>query len=203
MEILQRKIQPDLDTEKMRVCRGETKMKETEFNDEEEKQETEQSEKKEKKKWSFLWIYLLLILLILVCLFLRSCQIWDKPIPEPDRVYEEDVTPNRATVLYSDENRRVNLAISGSYRISDEYPLFYIGFPEENIFDVVFTLKDLDGRQLYQTDYIAPGTSVAIDGTVFLEKGEQQLECLVSVYQQDSGVLVSDCTTVVLDINYQ
>ena len=45
--------------------------------------------------------------------------------------------------------------------------------------------------------------TLSIDGTVFLEKGEQQLECLVSVYQQDSGVLVSDCTTVVLDINYQ
>ena len=180
-------------------------MKKNDFNNKEEKQEEDkkQSEKQKKKKHSIFSIYLLLVLLILLCLLLRSCQIWDNPIPEPDRVYEEDVTPNRGTVLYSGENRRVNLAIAGSYCITDEYPVFYIGFPKENVFDVVFTLKDLDGTELYKTDYVAPGTSVAIDGTTFLEKGEQQIECLVSVYLQDSGGLVSDCTTVVLNINYE
>ena len=180
-------------------------MKKNDFNNKEEKQEEDkkQSEKQKKKKHSIFSIYLLLVLLILLCLLLRSCQIWDNPIPEPDRVYEEDVTPNRGTVLYSGENRRVNLAIAGSYRITDEYPVFYIGFPKENVFDVVFTLKDLEGIELYKTDYVAPGTSVAIDGTTFLEKGEQQIECLVSVYLQDSGGLVSDCTTVVLNINYE
>ena len=180
-------------------------MNKNDFNNKEEKQEQDkkQSEKQKKKKHSIFSIYLLLVLLILLCLLLRSCQIGDNPIPEPDRVYEEDVTPKRGTVLYSGENRRVNLAIAGSYRITDEYPVFYIGFPKENVFDVVFTLKDLDGTELYKTDYVAPGTSVAIDGTTFLEKGEQQIECLVSVYLQDSGGLVSDCTTVVLNINYE
>ena len=180
-------------------------MTKNDFNNEEEnqEQEKEQLKKQKKKKHHLFSIYLLLVLLILLCLFLRSCQIWDNPIPEPDRVYEEDVTPNRGTVLYSGENRRVNLAIAGSYRITDEHPIFYIGFPKENVFDVVFTLKDLNGTELYKTNYVAPGTSVAIDGTEFLEKGEQQIECLVSVYLQDSGGLLSDCTTVVLNINYE
>lgn len=175
-------------------------MKKIDFNNQ---KESEPHERKEKKKWSIFSMYWFLILLVLLCLMLRSCHIWDNPVPVPDRVYEEDVIPNRGTVLYSGENRRINLAIAGSYRITDEYPIFYIGFPKDNVFDVVFTLKDLEGRQLYQTDYVAPGTSVAIDGTAFLEKGEQQIECLVSVYLPDSGGLVSDCTTVVLNVNYE
>lgn len=165
------------------------------------KEENELHKKKDKKKWLIFPLFFLLILLILICLLLHSCQIWDNPLP--DKVYEEDVTSNYGMVVYSNESKRVNLAISGNYRITDEHPVFYIGFPKENNFDVVFTLKDLNGTQLYQTDYVAPGTNVAIDGTTFLEKGEQQIECLVSIYQQDLGNLVSDCTTMILNIHYE
>lgn len=111
--------------------------------------------------------------------------------------------PSYEDVIPSQENKRLSLAISDGYRITDEHPVFYIGFPEENIFDVVLTLKDLDGTELYQTNYIAPGTNVAFDGTTFLTKGDQQVECLVSIYSHESGALISDCTTVVLNIKYE
>ena len=184
----------------MRISEGKTNMEKMDF---ENNEETRLCEKKEKKKWSIVPLFVLFILLILLCLLLHSCQIWNNPIPIVDRVYEKDMTTNHGTTLYSDESKRVNLAISGNYRITDERPLFYIGFPKENVFDVVFILKDLNGAPLYQTDYVAPGTNVAIDGTSFLKKGEQQIECLVAIYQQDSGTLVSDCTTMVLNINYE
>ena len=118
-------------------------------------------------------------------------------------IYEEDCRPDTEDIVPTDENKRLCLAICDSYQISEEHPVFYIGFPEENIYDVVFTLKDAAGKELYRTNYVAPGTNTAIDGTAFLEKGSQQVECLVSVYDHDSGVLISDCTTVVLNINYE
>ncbi len=90
-----------------------------------------------------------------------------------------------------------------NYRISDDKPYFYIGFPEENAYDVVFTMLGADGEELYRTDYVAPGTSVAVDGTAFLAKGERKVDCLVSIYDRDSGALVSDCTTVVLNVSYK
>lgn len=157
-----------------------------------------------RRKKSLMKVILTVILLILLCLCFRSCRARDEPVvPEPDRVYEEDYTPDYEDVIPSQENKRLSIAISDSYRITDENPVFYIGFPEENIFDVVFTLKDIQGQELYKTKYIAPGTNVAIDGTAFLGKGEQQVECLVSVYNHDTGMLISDCTTVVLNIKYE
>ena len=156
-----------------------------------------------RRKRRFMKVLAIIILFILICLCFRSCRARDEPQPEPDRIYEENHVPSYEDIIPSQENKRLNLAISDSYRITDENPVFYIGFPKENIFDVVFILKDSDGNELYKTNYIAPGTNVAIDGTEFLEKGNQQVECLVSIYSHDSGVLISDCTTVVLNINYE
>ena len=127
----------------------------------------------------------------------------DEPAPAPKIIYEEDCRPDIEEIVPTDANKRLCLAICDSYQISEEHPVFYIGFPEENIYDVVFTLKDAVGKELYRTNYVAPGTNTAIDGTAFLEKGSQQVECLVSVYDHDSGVLISDCTTVVLNIDYE
>lgn len=159
--------------------------------------------KEEKRKHPMLKVMLIILLLLLLCLCFRSCRARDEPLPEPDRIYEEDYTPDYGDVLPSAENGRLNLALSKSYHITDEHPVFYIGFPEENVFDVVLTLRGLEGDLLYQTDLIAPGTNTAINGTEFLQKGTQQMECLVSVYEHDSGVLVSDCITVILNISYE
>lgn len=156
-----------------------------------------------RRKKSLMKVILTVIILILLCLCFRSCRARDEPTPNTDRVYEEDHTPSYEDVIPSQENKRLSLAISDGYRITDEHPVFYIGFPEENIFDVVLTLKDLEGTELYQTNYIAPGTNVAFDGTTFLTKGDQQVECLVSIYSHESGALISDCTTVILNIKYE
>ncbi len=165
------------------------------------------SQKKErtgrgKRKWILPAV--LIGIAVVICLLLRSCRARDEPflIDTPERVYEENVTVEK-DVTPSPENKRLNLAISDSYRISEEHPLFYIGFPEENIYDVILTIKGDDGEELYKTNYIAPGTNVAIDGTAFLEKGKHKLNCLVSIYNHDTGMLVSDCTTVVLNLNYE
>lgn len=146
---------------------------------------------------------ILIGMVILVGLLYFFGRARDEPAPDPEIVYEEDCRPDTEEIVPTDANKRLCLAICDSYRISEEHPVFYIGFPEENIYDVVFTLKDAAGKELYRTNYIAPGTNTAIDGTTFLDKGSQQVECLVSVYNHDSGVLISDCTTVVLNINYE
>lgn len=182
-------------------------------------QERRKRAKKRKRKQRIVAVILGALIVILIVLSLRSCRQEYGPYPgtekgteresETDRVYEEDggntsesgsgvteVTPTKA-------NRRLNLALSDGYRITDEHPLFYIGYPMDNVFDVVFTLKDSEGRELYKTNYVAPGTNVAIDGTAFLGKGEYKLDCLVAVYDHDSGAAVSECTTIELKIKYE
>lgn len=151
-------------------------------------------------KWGILWkIFVGIVILIGILYFFGRAR--DEPALEI--IYEEDCRPDTENIVPTDTNKRLCLAICDSYQISEEHPVFYIGYPEENIYDVVFTLKDAAGNELYQTNYIAPGTNTAIDGTAFLEKGVHQVECLVSVYDHDSGVLISDCTTVVLNIDYE
>lgn len=162
----------------------------------------------DKSKKSPIKIILIIIILILLCLCLRSCQAEDvdtEALPQV-RTYEESSYPEYESFVSeqdNDQNNRLNLALARCYRITDEYPIFYIGFPQENVFDVIFTLKDLEGKELYQTNFVAPGTNTAIDGTAFLQKGKQQVECLVSIYEHDSGTLISDCTTIILNINYE
>lgn len=146
---------------------------------------------------------ILIGVMILICILFCFARARDEPAPAPEIIYEEDCRPDTEDIVPTDANKRLCLAICDSYQISEEHPVFYIGYPEENIYDVVFTLKDAAGKELYRTNYVAPGTNTAIDGTAFLEKGSQQVECLVSVYDHDSGVLISDCTTVVLNIDYE
>lgn len=164
----------------------------------------EKEKEKEGKKRRKKFLALALFLLILLILCLRSCRARDEPLPDdPDRVYEEDSSRDADDAVPAGEEKRLNIAVSENYRITDGNPYFYIGFPEENAYDAVFTLKDTAGKELYRTDYVAAGTNVAIDGTAFLRKGEQKVDCVVSVYERDTGALVSDCTTVVLNISYQ
>ena len=181
------------------------KGQEVDFDEKKKRKKKQQDEDKDKKKQKrdVILLIIIFILITLLCLFLRSCGTGNEIVAETERVYEENCTSSYGNPIPSEENKRLNIALSESYHITEEHPVFYIGFPEENIFDVVFTIKDLEGNELYQTKYIAPGTNVGIDGTKFLEKGKQQVECLISVYCHDLGTLISDCTTVVLNINYE
>lgn len=165
--------------------------------------ENSSTEKKSRKKKAAA-ILLLIFILILIILCFRSCRARDEPLPDDaERVYEEDHGRDADASVPAGGEKRLNLAVAGRYRITDEKPCFYIGFPAENAYDVVFALKDGAGNELYKTNYVSAGTNVAIDGTAFLHKGEQKIDCLVSVYDHDTGALVSDCTTVVLNINYE
>lgn len=160
----------------------------------------------EKKSWKkkAAAIFLLILILILILLCFRSCRARDEPLPDgTERVYEEDHGRDADASVPAGDEKRLNLAVAGRYQITDEEPYFYIGFPAENAYDVVFALKDEAGNELYKTNYVSAGTNVAIDGTAFLAKGEQKVDCLVSVYDHNTGALVSDCTTVVLNISYR
>lgn len=166
--------------------------------------------KKEQRKKTVIHFLIALVILVIICLAFRSCRARDEPAPTPtpDRIYEEDCTTTpkpteEATTSTEDVAKRLNLAVTGEYHISDEEPLFYIGYPKDNVYDVVFTLKDADGNELYKTNFVAPGTNIAIDGTAFLEKGQQKINCLIGIYAKDSGQLLSNCTTVVLNVSYE
>lgn len=178
-------------------------------NSEEEKREKErkkEDEEKERRKRRrrIVNTILIVIIIILILLCFRSCRARDEPLPDgTERTYEEDCRPGREDEAFGADGKRLNIAVAQDYRISDDKPYFYIGFPEENAYDVVFTMLGADGEELYRTDYVAPGTSVAVDGTAFLAKGEQKVDCLVSIYDKGSGALVSDCTTVVLNVSYK
>lgn len=160
-----------------------------------------------RRKKSTVLLTVFIIILVLICLLLRSCRARDEPaIIPPEREYETsyqelDALPEE--MIPTQENQRLNLIISDSYQISDEEPCFCLRYPEENIFDVVFTIKDSAGKELYRTNYVAPGKNVAINITESIPKGEQTVDCLVSVFDHETGAPVSSCTTVALNISYQ
>lgn len=110
------------------------------------------------RKKTVLLVLAVAVLLLMSILFLRSCRARDEPLPDTQRTYGESRQSVRDCPVPTEENKRLNLALSDSYHISEEHPLFYIGFPEENIFDVVFTIKDSKGNVLYETDYVKPGS---------------------------------------------
>jgi len=169
---------------------------------EREKEDEEKERRKRRRRIVNTILIVLIIILILLCF--RSCRARDEPLPDDTkRLYEEDCRPGREDEALGAAEGRLNIAVAQNYRISDDKPYFYIGFPDENAYDVVFTMLGADGEELYRTDYVAPGTSVAVDGTAFLAKGERKVDCLVSIYDRDSGALVSDCTTVVLNVSYK
>lgn len=176
--------------------RKRTQTQETDVNNPKEKEE-----RREKNR--IFGYFILLVLLLFLCILFHSCRARDEPEPFLDRVYEEDKHHSTLDLVPTGENKRLNLAISDQYVVTDEEPVFYIGYPEENQYDVVFSLLDKTGSTMYQTKFVAPGTNVAIDGSSFLTKGEQTIDCLVSIYDHDNGALVSDCVTVVLNLNYQ
>lgn len=169
--------------------------------DERKKKDGEKERGKRRRRTAGVILIVLIILLLLLCF--RSCGPGDGPPGNEERVYEEDSRPRREYGIPSAGGGRLNIAVAQEYRISDDSPYFYIGFPEDNAYDAVFAMLGAGGEELYRTDYVAPGTRVAVDGTAFLAKGEHKVDCLVSVYDRDSGMPVSACTTVVLNVSYR
>jgi hypothetical protein len=169
-------------------------------------------EKLEKHARRIVMIILIIIILLLICF---SCELnrYEEemyPLGEPisdEWVYETDSSPEDSfsedATFTGGEDRRVNLQLSDSYEISDEEPMFYIGYPETNLFDITLSFLDGEKNVLYRTDYIAPGTNAAIDGTAFLEKGSQKIRCLVSAYDRDTGQEISSCTSILLNVLYK
>ena len=123
---------------------------------EREKEDEEKERRKRRRRIVNTILIVLIIILILLCF--RSCRARDEPLPDgTKRMYEEDCRPGREDEASGAAGGRLNIAVAQNYRISDDRPYFYIGFPEENAYDVVFTMLGADGEELYQTDYVAPG----------------------------------------------
>lgn len=156
------------------------------------KQKKEQ--KKKKKRW-LLWILLILIILLL---FWRCSR---EETPDFIREYEEHIE-RQYDKMEAGDNARLNMAVNQLYEISDKEPFFYIGYPENNGYEIVLTFFSDRGEQLYQTKYIAPGTNVKIPGGDFAEKGLWEYSCNIAAYDQETGMLVSDSIQVIMKIQY-
>lgn len=156
-------------------------------------------EKEQQKKKRKYWLLLLLLLLLLGIAFLWFRE--DTPSVFI-RAYEEHVERQYGNAELG-ENARLNIAVSQKYEISEKIPYFYIGYPENNEYDIILTFGTEDGTKLYQTNYIAPGTNVKIPGIDFVEKGTKEYYCNIAVYELDTGKLVSDTINVIMKIQYE
>ena len=156
------------------------------------KQKKEQ--KKKKKSW-LLWILLILLILLL---FWRCSR---EETPDFIREYEEHIE-RQYDNMEAGDNARLNMAVSQLYEINDKEPFFYIGYPENNGYDIVLSFFSDSGEVLYQTKYIAPGTNVKIPGGNFAEKGLREYSCNIAAYDQETGELISDSVQVIMKIQY-
>ena len=162
----------------------------------------EENDKKKKEKKSRLRkriiIVLVMVLFLLLILFLLQRKETEVYIREYEKHMEKIWETQEAK-----ENPRINIAISQRYEISDESPLFYIGYPKDNQFDIVLTFYDELDNVLYETKYIQPDTSVAIDGTKFLSKDIEEYRCNISAFDRSTGKLVSSYVNVIMKIHYE
>ena len=158
------------------------------------KEEVEKQKKKKREKYICVLLLLLFLFLLFLLFFQRDsllvflCE------------YEKNV--QREYTESSSGNLKLNLAISQNYEISDDYLMFYIGYLEENVYDIVLTFCKLDDEILYQPKYISAGTDITINGTKFCEKRISEYVCQVSAYDVQTGKLVSDCINVIMKVNY-
>lgn len=157
----------------------------------------EKSKKKRKciKRAVLTLVIAVLLFIIFILLSREETKVYIREYEEHvERLWEDRETK---------ENPRINIAISQRYEISDENPLFYIGYPEDNAFDIVLTFYDELNNVLYETKYIQPGTNVAIDGTSFVSKDIEEYRCHISAYDTESGKLVSSSVNVIMKIHYK
>ena len=101
--------------------------------------EENNKEKKEKKSRQLKRIIIVLVMVFLLLLIFFLLQ--RKETEVYIREYEKHVEKIWET-QEAKENPRINIAISQRYVISDESPLFYIGYPKDNQFDIVLTFYD-------------------------------------------------------------
>ena len=162
----------------------------------------EENDKKKKEKKSRqrkrIIIVLVMVLLLLLMLFLLQRKETEVYIREYEKHVEKIWETQEAK-----ENPRINIAISQRYEISDESPLFYVGYPKDNQFDIVLTFYDEQNNVLYETKYIQPDTNVAINGTEFVSKDIEEYRCNISAFDRTTGRLVSSSVNVIMKIHYE
>ena len=162
----------------------------------------EENAQKEKEKKSRLWKRIIIAFVMVILLLLIFFLLQRKETEVYIREYEKHVEKIWET-QEAKENPRINIAISQRYVISDESPLFYIGYPKDNQFDIVLTFYDELDNVLYETKYIQPDTSVAIDGTEFVSKDIEEYRCNISAFDRTTGKLVSSSVNVIMKIHYE
>lgn len=162
--------------------------------------EENNKEKKERKsrQCKKIIIVLVMVFLLLFIFFLLQRKETEVYIREYEKHVEKIWETQEAK-----ENPRINIAISQRYEISDESPLFYIGYPKDNQFDIVLTFYDELNNVLYETKYIQPDTTVAIDGTKFVSKDIEEYRCNISAFDRSTGKLVSSSVNVIMKIHYE
>ena len=159
-------------------------------------------EEHDKKKKKFTQCKRIVIVLVVVILLLFIFLLLQRKETEVYiREYEKHVEKIWET-QEAKENPRINIAISQRYEISDESPLFYIGYPKDNQFDIVLTFYDELNNVLYETKYIQPDTTIAVDGTEFVSKDIEEYRCNISAFDRTTGKLVSSSVNVIMKIHY-
>lgn len=162
----------------------------------------EENDKKKKEKKSRQRKRIIVVLVVVVLLLFIVFLLQRKETEVYIREYEKHVEKIWET-QEEKENPRINIAISQRYEISDESPLFYIGYPQDNQFDIVLTFYDELDNVLYETKYIQPDTTVAIDGTKFVSKDIEEYRCNISAFDSTTGKLVSSSVNVIMKIHYE
>ena len=156
-----------------------------------------EKEKKSRRRKRIIVVIIMVFLLLFIFFLLQR-----KETEVYIREYEKHVEKIWET-QETKENPRINIAISQRYEISDESPLFYIGYPKDNQFDIVLTFYDELNNVLYETKYIQPDTTVAVDGTEFVSKDIEEYRCNISAFDRTTGKLVSSSVNVIMKIHYE
>ena len=110
-----------------------------------EEHDKKKKERKSKQRKRII-IVLVIVFLFLFMLFLLQRKETEVYIREYEKHVEKIWETQEAK-----ENPRINIAISQRYEISDKSPLFYIGYPKDNQFDIVLTFYDELDNVLYET----------------------------------------------------
>ena len=67
----------------------------------------------------------------------------------------------------------------------------------------MLTFYDELDNVLYETKYIQPDTTVAVDGTKFVSKDIEEYRCNTSAFDRTTGKLISSSVNVIMKIHYE
>lgn len=157
---------------------------------------TEEEEKHRKCTWTFRIAIAVAVILFILCFGLMLSD-----GTKTKRKYEPDEHLDTTQTVTTDQ--RVNLSFQDEYVISEDSPKFQIGYPDQNEYDITLTFADVTEDELYQTEFIAPGTNIVIDGTKFCKKGTNPMTMRVAVYDHESGELINGNISIKMKINYK